>query len=148
MKQLVKFEKEWADEFTVETFSVNDKKEFEKLFALAEIYFELFPGQELEVSFGTNESLTFENYKDYRDSFEVIDIKDNEAEVFQKYFYVYLPENPPEFGTGSGVFEHNMFYDEFFKLLDAGELPDDVIEKLKKIEPEFETWMKYDLDEI
>jgi hypothetical protein len=140
MKQLVKFEKDWADEFTLEAFTVvNDYKEVEKLFAIAEIYFEVFG--ELELYFGTNEYITFDDYKDYRNSFEVSNITDDEANVFQKYFYYYLPENPPEFGTGIEAFDQNTFYDEFFNPENKDKLSDAVIERLKKIEPEFETWM-------
>lgn len=142
MKQLVKFSKEWADEFTLEAFTVDDHQEVEKLFAIAEIYFEVFG--ELELGFGTNEYIIFDDYKDYRNSFQVINITDDEAKVFQKYFYYYLPENIPEFGTGAGAFDQNTFYDEFFNPENKDKLQDDVIERLKKIEPEFETWMNLD----
>ena len=141
MKQLVIFKDCWADEFDVEAFAVQEHEEVEKLFNLAEIYFELFPDQELEVSFGTNEQLTFEDYKSYRNCFKVHNLDEKEVEVFQKYFPQYLPEYPPEFGTGSGVFSVDIFYDEFFNLYDEGKLPESMIEKLKQIEPEFESWI-------
>jgi hypothetical protein len=142
MKQLVKFSKEWADEFTLEAFTVDDHQEVEKLFAIAEIYFELFG--ELKLYFGTNMYIIFEDYHDYHNSFEVINITDDEAKVFQKYFYYYLPENIPEFGIEAGAFDQNTFYDEFFNSENKDKLQDDVIERLKKIEPEFETWMNLD----
>lgn len=142
MKQLVKFKSDYADEFDVEAFVVKDHKEIEEFFALALIYFEVCPGKELEVGFGTNEDLTFSDYKDYRNSFEVFNLEDNEVEVFQKYFYQYLPENPPEFGTGSGVFDPMSFFEQFFNLYEDGELPENAIKELKRIEPEFEDWLK------
>jgi|LakMenE01Jun11ns_1017448.scaffolds.fasta_scaffold9809416_3 hypothetical protein len=141
MKQLIKFQDNWADEFNVEAFAVKDYQEIEKLFALAKIYFDLFPGQELEIGFGTNETLTFCDYEDYRSRFTVTDLTESEVEVFQKHFPQYLPEILPVFGTGSGVFEFGIFYDHFFNLYDEGNLSDDIIDKLKQIEPvQFETW--------
>jgi hypothetical protein len=142
MKQLVKFESDWADEFTVEAFAVRTLEEVEELFTLAMIYFEVCPGKELEINFGTNEALTFSDYKDFRNRFEVFNLEDNEVEVFQKYFYYYLPENPPEFGTGSGVFDPNVFFEEFFTLYKYGELPEKAIEELKQLVPEFDDWLK------
>ena len=140
MKQLIKFEDNWADEFNVEAFAVKDYQEIEKLFALAKIYFDLFPGQELEIGFGTNEELTFRDYEDYRSKFTVTDLTESEVEVFREHFPQYLPEYLPVFGTGSGVFEFDVFCDHFFNLYNEGNLSDDIIDKLKQIEPEFETW--------
>lgn len=137
MKQLVKFSKCFPGDITLEAFTVTDHQEVEQLFALAEIYFEFF--DELRIMY--DEFNNFENYKDYRDSFTVIDITDDEAKVFQKYFYYYLPENPIEFGSGSWVFDQNIFYDEIFNPSNKDKLQGDLVEKLKKIEPEFETWM-------
>jgi hypothetical protein len=142
MKQLIKFKSDWADEFTVEAFAVRTLEEVEELFTLAVIYFEVCPGKELEVGFGTNEDLTFSDYKDFRNCFEVFNLDDNEVKVFQKYFYYYLPENPTEFGTGSGVFDPMIFFEEFFRLYEDGELPEKAIEELNRIEPEFEVWLK------
>lgn len=142
MKQLIKFKSDWADEFTVEAFTVRTLEEVEKLFTLAMIYFEVCPGKELEVGFGTNEDLTFSDYKDFRNCFEVFNLDDNEVKVFQKYFYSYLPENPPEFGTGSGVFDPMIFFEKFFLLYGDGELPEKAFEELNRIEPEFKDWLK------
>ena len=144
MKQLIKFASNYADEFDVEAFTVWDSEKTEQFFAIAEIFFDVYPKSEFEVNFGTNEYLIFETYKKFRNCFEVLNIEDSEAEVFQKYFYYYLPENPPEFGTCSGVFDDNIFFEEFFNLNDEGKLPADVIEKLISLEPEFETWIKSD----
>ena len=144
MKQLIKFASNYADEFDVEAFTVWDSEKTEQFFAIAEVFFDVYPESEFEVNFGTNEYLTFEGYKDFRNCFEVVNIEDSEAEVFQKYFHYYLPENPPVFGTACGVFEDNIFFEQFFNLNDEGKLPADVIEKLIQIEPEFETWIKMD----
>ena len=144
MKQLIKFASNYADEFYVEAFTVWDSEKTEQFFAIAEIFFDDYPKSEFEVNFGTNECLTFETYNEFRDCFAVLNIEDSEAEVLQKYFYSYLPENPPVFGTGSGVFDDMIFFEEFFNLNDEGKLPADVIEKLISLEPEFETWIKSD----
>lgn len=144
MKQLIKFASNYADEFDVEAFTVWDSEKTEQFFAIAEIFFDVYPQSEFGVNFGTNEFFTFETYNEFRDCFAVLNIKDSEAEVFQKYFYSYLPENPPEFGTGSGVFDDNRFLEKFFNLHEEGNLPADVIEKLIKIKPEFETWIQVD----
>lgn len=144
MKQLIKFASNYADEFDVEAFTVWDSEKTEQFFAIAEVFFDVHPEQEFEVNFGTNEYLTFEGYKEFRNSFEVVNIEETEAGVFQKYFYEYLPENSPVYGTGSRVFEDNMFFEELFNLHEEGKLPADVIEKLIKIEPEFEEWIKMD----
>lgn len=141
MKQLAIFKDCWADEFDVEAFAVLECGELEKLFSLAEIYFELFPNQELEISFGTNEQLTFGDYKSYRNCFKVHNLDEKEVDVFQKYFPQYLPEYPPEFGTGNRVFSIDIFYDGVFNLYDEGKLPESMIERLKQIEPEFESWI-------
>jgi hypothetical protein len=140
MKQLVKFEKEWADEFTVECFTVLDHSETETFFSVAEIFFDL--KKTMSCGFGSNQQLEFENYKSFRNCFEVINLTDEEAIVFQKYFSnKFSPESPPEFGTGSGIFDFNNFYEDFFELHDEGLLSENVIEKLKQLEPEFESWL-------
>jgi hypothetical protein len=144
MKQLIKFASNYADEFDVEAFTVWDSEKTEQFFAIAEVFFDVYPESQFEVNFGTNEYLTFEGYEDFRNCFAVVNIEDSEAEVFQKYFYYHLPENPPEFGTCSGVFDDNMFLEEFFNLHDEGKLPAGVIEKLISLEPEFETWITMD----
>lgn len=144
MKQLIKFASNYADEFDVEAFTVWDSEKTEQFFAIAEVFFDVYSKREFEVSFGTNEYLTFVSYKDFRNCFEVINIKDSEAEVFQKYFYSYLPENPPEFGTACGVFDDNMFLEEFIIIKEEGKLPADVIEKIIALEPEFEKWITMD----
>jgi hypothetical protein len=53
----------------------------------------------------------------------------------------YDPEHPPEFGTGCGVFDLNVFYDHIFDFYSDGNLPESVINELKRIEPEFESWI-------
>lgn len=140
MKQLVKFEKDWADEFTVECFTVLDHSETETFFSVAEIFFDL--KKTMLCGFGTNQELEFENYKSFRNCFEVINLTDEEATVFQKYFSnKFSPESTPEFGTGLGIFEFNNFYEVFFELHEERLLPENVIEKLKQLEPEFESWL-------
>jgi hypothetical protein len=84
MKQLVKFSDNWADEFNVEAFTVWDLEETQRYFEVAQILFDLFDGEEFEVGFGTNQNLEFSDYKDFRNHFEVINLEDGEARVFQK----------------------------------------------------------------
>ena len=141
MKQLVKFNACWADEFNVEAFTLWDLEETQRYFEVAQILFDLFDGKEFEVGFGTNQDLEFSDYKDFRNHFEVINIEDSEARVFQMCFPHYDPEHPPEFGTGCGVFDLNVFYDHIFDFYSDGNLPESVINELGRIEPEFESWI-------
>ena len=141
MKQLVKFSDNWADEFNVEAFTVWDLEETQRYFEVAQILFDLFDGEEFEVGFGTNQNLEFSDYKDFRNHFEVINLEDGEARVFQKCFPQYVPENLHEFGTGCGVFDFNVFYEHIFDFYSDGNLPESVINELKRIEPEFESWI-------
>jgi hypothetical protein len=144
MKQLVKIDACWADEFNVEAFTVWDLEETQRYFEVAQILFDLLDGKEFEVGFGTNESLTFYDYKDFRNCFSVTNLEDSEAQVLQKHFPQYDPQSPPEFGTGSRIFDFNTLYDQIFNFYDEGNLLENVINQLKRIEPEFEKWLSLD----
>lgn len=98
-KVLVKFEKDWADEFDVRGFAVYDKEEWEKDLAEFKECTE-FGG----AWFGTNEgwegSEILGNKEDWVRSWEVTEISDDEAAVLGKFFgYPYVG---PCFGTFKG----------------------------------------------
>ena len=77
MKQLVKFISQ-----TLEGFAVLDHRQTEKVFKAVELFMELFPEEELEVS----PDLLFSDYRSFRNSFEIINISRDEAETFEEYF--------------------------------------------------------------
>lgn len=142
MKQLVIFKDNYADEFDVESFAITDSDEMPKLFGLVNLYFEFFPKKELELYFGTNEALIFEDYESFHRCFTIHNISEQETNVFYKFFPTYLPNQPIEFGTSPGIFDLNFITDEFFELHDSGELSEEMIDKIIEIEPEFEDWIK------
>lgn len=87
MKCLVKFEADWADEHDVYGFRVfDDQEEIQKQFLYAETYWKVYPNKEVEMSFGSNEWMTYEDYESYRRSFDLIDVTDEDFEVLKDKF--------------------------------------------------------------
>lgn len=84
--QLVKFDNDWADEFSLTTFAVMEHKEIEKLLYLVELYFSFFPGKIIEIYFGTNEFFVFEDYKSFRNSFEIVNLTEQEVKSSENCF--------------------------------------------------------------
>jgi hypothetical protein len=137
--QLVKFDNDWADEFSLTTFAVIENQEVERLFNLVELYFSFFPGKIIEMYFGTNEFFEFEDYKSFRNSFEIVNLTEQEVEMFRKLFPPY-GENPVEFGNNflDGVFIVELFLDHH-KFVEK--LSEEQQKQLVEIEPEFEEWL-------
>ena len=137
--QLVKFDNDWADEFSLTTFAVMEHEEIERLFNLVELYFSFFPGKIIEIYFGTNEYFEFEDYKSFRNSFEIVNLTEQEVEMFRKLFPPY-EENPVEFGNNflDGVFIVELFIDHH-KFVEK--LSEKQQKQLVEIEPEFEEWL-------
>lgn len=87
MKYLIKFKCNYADEFDTSGFITESSLEdFNKSMTFVQKYFELYPGVELEVYFGTNEQLTFEDFESYRECFTITEISDEEHETLLKLF--------------------------------------------------------------
>jgi hypothetical protein len=137
--QLVKFDNDWADEFSLTTFAVMEHKEIEKLLYLVELYFSFFPGKIIEMYFGTNEYFEFEDYKSFRNSFEIVNLTKQEVKMLGKLFPPY-EENPVEFGNNflDGVFIVELFLDHH-KFVEK--LSEEQQKHLVAIEPEFEEWL-------
>jgi hypothetical protein len=94
---LVKFKKDYADEFDVTGVMVVSKETWEKeleKFKTAKYPFEKY--------FGTNEYLEFDSFKDAMRSFKVYDLTQEEYEILKKFFHEYsdiiqfgfIPEPP------------------------------------------------------
>jgi hypothetical protein len=142
MKNLIKFDCNYADEFNVQAFTVLEETEVNKLFELVKLYFEMFPDKELFIGFGTNEVLEFDNYEHFRSRFTITELDDSEVRVFQKHFPQYRPENPVKFGTGSGIFGYDDFWDTILSYYDEATVTEDIFHRLKQLEPDFETWLE------
>jgi hypothetical protein len=87
MTTLVKFQADWADEHDVYGFrTYNSPKEIEKVFTYVEAWFDAYPGQEIELGFGTNQQLTFGDFISFYDSFTITELTDDEFQTLQKLF--------------------------------------------------------------
>ena len=93
---MVKYTKDYADEFDCEGFGVYPKKDWDKTCKKTEIAFE--DCHNVEVPFGTNEGLTFSSYDDWFDSLEVIEIEEEDAKKLIKLF-------GESFGTASSMLD-------------------------------------------
>lgn len=79
---LVKFERNWADEFDVKGFLIIKKTEWED--HLNWIRDRMDWPQ--ENGFGTNQSIIWVSAKEYLSSFKVVDVSVDEAAIILKYF--------------------------------------------------------------
>ena len=82
-KVLVKFSRDWADEFDVEGFAIFTKKEWEDAV-------EKFESEKYHVSyfFGTNEGWEDEIDSDWLDNYNVTEITDEEYTIIENLFGV------------------------------------------------------------
>jgi len=81
MPVLIKFEKDWADEFDVYGIQVLSDEEWKELQeAIKKIKYPL------EMYFGTNEGLIFESAAETLNELKAVEISDDEMAVFKKYF--------------------------------------------------------------
>lgn len=91
---LAQADKDWADEFSCEYFGVYTKEQWNEF--CKKVKDAWGSHDDIEVSFGTNESLSFSSYADWLQSFTVKAITEEEANAITKN----LGET---FGTGSGA---------------------------------------------
>ncbi|AEC53170.1 hypothetical protein SCRM01_224 [Synechococcus phage S-CRM01] len=99
MTILAKFQCDWADEHDVYGLKVYDsREELEKVFTYMTAYWEEYPGKEVELGFGTNEYLTFDSIKSFRECFTILDISNVEFETLKKFFACRWNEDRVEFG--------------------------------------------------
>lgn len=84
---LIQFSSNYADEFDVEGFIVLPEKEWEAHKAAVALRFE--EQEEIEIYFGTNESMIYESLDSYLCCFRTTVLSDEEHAVLQKLF------NPP-----------------------------------------------------
>ena len=94
---LVKLDMDYADEFNVKGFHIEKRVDWEK--TLAEIKPLNWEG--LEVSFGSNEALTFESFRDFERSITVEYITKEEFDVITKLFKSYQKKTC--FGTADAL---------------------------------------------
>ena len=143
MMQLIKFTCDYADEFDVHSFVVMDNKEVEKLFNLATLYFEVFPRKELGYYFGTNEELTFSDYKDFRNSFVVSNLTESESDTFIKLFPYYKSNSRFKAMFGYiGIFDKYLLVE---KMIDdeENENAPHLLQEIKRIAPEAFSEIEY-----
>jgi hypothetical protein len=86
MKQLVKFQADFSDEFYVYGFIVADKLTVNNIFQRARRFWEKNPNQPVVWYCEANDFIEFTNYKEYRECFKTKTISDAEAEVFKLNF--------------------------------------------------------------
>ena len=95
---LIKFASNYADEFDVEGFIVMSEDEW---FAHKDAVTSRFENEdEIEVYFGTNESMIYESLDCYLDSFKITELTDEEHSVLQKLFN---PSHQPVISNGMVV---------------------------------------------
>jgi len=73
---IARFNSNWADEFGIESYSILEKPEFEKLKAYLKTI-----KTPITKCFGTNEEIEFENGQEVLDSIELEDISEDRARV-------------------------------------------------------------------
>lgn len=80
MYYLIKFDKDWADEFNVYGFQIFEQVEWDKL------YKKLKKNKNKEVSFnfGTNEGWDEEPIQSFLDDIEIIEITEDEKNIIEK----------------------------------------------------------------
>ena len=85
---LVKIDSNWADEFDVSGWKLFSKEEWEKSLLDAKAFFEKNRGRrnELELSFGTNEALTFDSFEEYTAAYTAEELTPKELSVLLKYW--------------------------------------------------------------
>jgi hypothetical protein len=93
VKKLVKFNCDWADEFDVYGFTIIENDEWDKFMQAIENLD--YPH---ESYFGTNEAIIFERRDDIIRSFKVVDITDQEADIFKRCFQRYPDDEHINFG--------------------------------------------------
>lgn len=106
MPVLVKFSGNYADEFDCETFELFESEEAYNT-AVTQLrdgvrkYFA--SNQELEVYFGTNEYITFENEEEIFNSFKKYDISDVTYNELCSIFELNISKYIDHFGTGTSI---------------------------------------------
>ena len=91
---LIRISRDWADEFNVEGFVVWPASQWAKHLEFAEKYFK--KNGEAEVYFGTNEALSWYSFEDYKNSFKVTGLSEEQHGVLLNLFSVkgYSWEHP------------------------------------------------------
>ena len=114
-----------------------DIKEVEKLFNLATLYFKVFPRKELGYYFGTNEELTFSDYKDFRRSFVVSNLTESESNTFIKSFPYYKSNSRFKAMFGYiGIFDKYLLVKKMISDDEENEIAPHLFQEIKRIVPE------------
>lgn len=94
-KLLIKFNSDWADEFDVSGFMVISFKDWQN--HITNVAKQFLSTSEIEVYFGTNESMTYESLLNYINKFTITPINSEEFLVLKKLFGVKLDHNDNEY---------------------------------------------------
>lgn len=103
----------WADEFDCEICGAWSKEDWKDLVSTTKKAFdnrgkvkldEYGRGGEIEIGFGTNESLTVSNYNEWFSAFTVKDISKDEFNILRKCLAPSYAKGSFTFGTGDGYF--------------------------------------------
>ena len=81
MKRLIKWQKDWADEFDMIGFVIMEEDSFASL--IDSINTAAYP---YEASFGSNEAYTFENPQDVMSGMKIKTVTDEDAEALERIF--------------------------------------------------------------
>jgi hypothetical protein len=82
---LIKYKKDYADEFDVKGFMVSNEDDWNKHLSDVKRYFDLNP-HTVERYFGSNEFVVYNDFEEYKRSFEIVNITSEEAETLNKLF--------------------------------------------------------------
>lgn len=85
-KILVFTEANYADEFDIYGFEIIDRKRWETFLEKAEEFLSGEESSSMELYFGTNESILFEDMRDVEDFFSIKEITEEEYAVIKKLF--------------------------------------------------------------
>jgi hypothetical protein len=97
-KVLVKLDKDYADEFNVCGFSIMEQKQYDEMIKYGSKM--INEDGELDKCFGTNESMMWDDAGDFKKSFTVKRITDQEAMTLENMF------GTGDFGTSTPLLIH------------------------------------------
>jgi hypothetical protein len=80
---LIKYDGCWADEIDLQGFLVMTREEWKTHLSLVK---RRYGDSEFTISIGTNEEVNFNDFDDYKESFEIKKITDEESAVLRKFF--------------------------------------------------------------
>jgi len=84
MKYVIKYSDNWADEMDVCGWGLFSEEEKDNFLKVIDNYFE--DACEYFLYVGTNQEIEYENKEDFMNSFEIVEISDEEGKTIKKIF--------------------------------------------------------------